>query len=157
MSVIAQHGILSPGMHEMDLDEIGRRFGNIPRSSYRLRLFENLKEYAKRLQTLQIGIALIVDGSFIMPCVEKPADIDVILVMPENWEHPVEIIPPEQYNLLSSARVGAGFAGIHLFVVAENSPEYYNWISFFSDIKDDWHFMFNIPHNVSKGFIRVTL
>ena len=141
----------------MSMEEVGKLFGNIPKSQYRLRLFETLQKYVERLQTLQVGIALLVDGSFAMPCVEKPADIDVILVMPENWEYPIEIIPPEQYNLLSSVRVEAGFAGIHLFVVAENSPEYHDWIRYFSYIKGDWRIMFDIPPNVSKGLIRVTL
>jgi hypothetical protein len=157
MTEISQHGILPPGIHEMSGDEIGRLFGNVPKSQCRLRLFETFQKYVERLQTLHIGIALIVDGSFVMPCVEKPADIDIILVMPKDWRHTVEKIPLEQYNLQSPVRVEAEFAGIHLFAVAENSAEYHEWIRWFSQIKDDWCFMFDIPDNMSKGLIRVTL
>ena len=157
MTERSQHGILSPGIHEMSMEEIGRLFGNVPKPRYRLRLFETFQKYVERLQTLHIGIALIVDGSFVMPCVEKPADIDIVLVMPENWRHTIEIIPPEQYNLLSPVRVEAEFTGLHLFAVAENSLEYHGWIRWFSNIKDDWCFMFDIPDNISKGLIRVTL
>ena len=141
----------------MGLEEVGRLFGNIPKSPYRLRLFETLQKYVERLQTLQVGIALIVDGSFIMPSVEKPADIDVVLIMPAEWEKPIENIPQEQYNLLSPVSVEDVFVGLHLFVAAENSSLYHNWIRWFSKIKGDWRIMFDIPHNVSKGLIRVTL
>jgi len=141
----------------MNLEEVGRLFGNVPKPQYRLRLFETLKRYVGCLQTLQIGIALIVDGSFVMPCVEKPADIDVVLVMPKDWRHTVEKIPLERYNLQSPVRVEAEFTGIHLFAVAENSAEYHEWIRWFAQIKDDWCFMFDIPDNMSKGLIRVTL
>jgi hypothetical protein len=157
MPEITQHGILSPGIHEMTLEEIGRLFGNVPKSSYRLRLFEKLKEYVERLRTLQIGIALIVDGSFAMPCIETPEDIDIVLVMPENWDITLERIPDEYYNVVSSERVEEEFVKIHLFAVAENSPLYHDWLFFFSKIKNDWCVMFDIPPNVSKGHIRITL
>jgi len=152
-----QYGILPPGLHEMGLAEVAKFFGGVPKPSYRLRLFETLSRYVERLRTLQIGTALLIDGSFVMSCVESPADIDVALVMPKEWRHPVEKIPPEQYNLLSPVRVEEEFLGLHLFVVAENSPQYHNWIHWFSKIKGDWRVMFDIPHNVSKGLIKVTL
>jgi len=141
----------------MNLEEVGRLFADVPKSLHRLRLFETLKKYIECLRTLQIGITLIVDGSFAMTCVDKPADIDVVLVMPKEWERPVEIIPQEQYNLLSPVSVEDVFVGIHLFVAAENSPMYHEWIRWFSKIKGDWRMMFDIPHNVSKGLIKVTL
>ena len=157
MPDLSQYGILPQGIHEMDLEEVGRRFGNFPKSPYRLRLFETLQKYVERLQTFQIGIALIVDGSFVMASVEKPADIDVVLVMPEEWRRTVEKNPPERYNLLLPVKVEEEFAGIHLFVVAEHSQEYHDWIRYFSRIKGDWRIMFDIPDNVSKGLVRVTL
>ena len=141
----------------MSLEEIGRFFGSVPIPPHRLRLFEKLKKYVERLRTLQIGIALIVDGSFIMPCVEMPADIDLILVMPKEWEKTIEKIPPEHYNLLSPIKVEAEFEGMHLFVVAEHSREYHGWIRYFSHIREYWKFRFSIPHDVSKGLVRVTL
>ena len=85
MIEINQHGILPPGIHDMSLDEISLFFGSVSDSRHRSRLFEELKKYVERLRSLRIGVALIVDGSFVMPCVEMPADIDMILVMPENW------------------------------------------------------------------------
>ena len=110
MFEITQYGILPPGIHKMNVEEVGKLFGGIPNLPYRLRLFEILKKYVQRLQALSIGIALIVDGSFVMTCVEKPADIDLVLVMPEKWEKPIEKIPQEQYNLPSSVEVEAEFA-----------------------------------------------
>ena len=77
--------------------------------------------------------------------------------MPEGWEKPIEKIPQEQYNLLSPVSVEDVFTGLHLFVVAENSPEYHAWIRYFSRIKGNWRIMFDIPQNILKGFIRVTL
>ena len=138
----------------MDLEEVGRLFGDTP---HRLRLFETLKKYAKQLRTLQIGTALIVDGSFVMTCIETPKDIDVILVMPEKWDMTLEKIPTEYYNLLSPVGNKTEFAEIHPFIVAEHSPLYHSWIRQFSHIKDDWRFMFDIPYNISKGLVRVTL
>gem|GEM_PF-373077 len=157
MPDLSQYGILPPGIHEMDMEEVGKFFGGVPKSPYRLRLFETLKKYVERLRALQIGIALIVDGSFVMTQIEKPADIDVVLVMPEEWEKPIEKIPQEQYNLLSPVNVEDLFIGIHLFVAADNSPMYHEWIRWLSKIKGDWRVMFDIPPNVSKGLIRVTL
>ena len=157
MPELTQYGILPPGIHEMNMDEVGRLFGNIPKSSHRLALFEKLTKYIKQLQTLPIGIAIIVDGSFVMTCVEMPKDIDVILVMPKEWSKTIEKISPECYNLLSSMAVEAEFTGIHLFVADEHSPLYHSWIRQFSNIKGDWHFMFDIPYNMSKGLIRITL
>jgi hypothetical protein len=157
MPEITQHGILSPGIHEMTLEEIGRLFGNVPKSSYRLRLFEKLKEYVERLRTLQIGIALLVDGSFAMPCIETPEDIDIVLVMPENWDITLARMPDEYYNLVSAEAVEDEFGRLHMFAVAENSPQYHSWISYFSDIKIEWRVMFDIPLDVSKGLIRITL
>jgi hypothetical protein len=157
MTEITQYGILPPGIHEMTLEEVSRCFGNVPKSSHRLRLYEKLKEYVERLQTLQIGIALIVDGSFAMPCIETPEDIDIVLVMPENWDKALERIPDEYYNVVSSERVEDEFFGLHVFAVAENSPHYHSWIRVFSEIKGDWRVMFDIPQNVLKGLIRITL
>ena len=140
----------------MSLDEIGLLFGSVANSRHRLRLFEELKKYVERLRALRIGVALIVDGSFVMPCVEMPADIDMILVMPENWEKSIEEIPAEYYNLVSSTKVAEEF-GLHLFVVTEHSLQYDSWIRFFSAIKKEQCWTFDIPNNVLKGQVRVTL
>ena len=135
MSEITQHGILPPGIHEMKLEEVGKLFGYIPGASNRLRLLETLKMYVERLQILQIGIALIVDGSCVMTRVEKPVDIDVVLIMPKEWRHTIETIPPERYNLLSPENVETEFPGIHLFAITEHSPKYYDWIRYFPTSK----------------------
>ena len=152
-----QYGILPSGIHEMSLEELASLFDGFPKSPCRLRLFETLKKYVQRLQTLKIGTALIVDGSFMMSCVETPKDIDVILVMPKEWDTTLEKIPQEYYNLLSPVGSEAEFAKIHLFIAADHSWEYHEWIRYFSGIKEDWRFIFDIPHNVSKGLIRVML
>jgi len=157
MIEINQYGILPSGIHDISLDEIGLLFGGVSNSRHRSRLFEELKKYVERLRALRIGVALIVDGSFVMPYVEMPADIDLLLVMPGNWERAIEKIPTEYYNLLSPVRVETEFAEVHLFVVAENSWEYHDWIHYFSNIRAYWKFRFNIPQDVSKGLIRVTL
>ena len=154
MHNLSRHGILPPGIHEMDLEGVGRLFGG---TSHRLRLFGTLKKYVQQLQTLQIGTALIINGSFVMACVEMPKDIDVILVMPKEWDMTIEKIPTEYYNLLSPVENKTEFAEIHPFLAAESSPLYHSWIRQFSHIKDDWHFMFDIPYNISKGIVRVTL
>jgi len=157
MPELTQYGILPPGIHEMDMEEVSRLFCGVPSVYHRSRLFENLEKYVKQLQTFQIGTALIVDGSFVMACVEKPADIDIVLVMPKEWDNTIETIPPEHYNLLSPLKAESEFAGIHLFVVAENTPLYHDWIRWLSIIKGDWRFMFDVPQNESKGLVRVTL
>jgi hypothetical protein len=154
---ITQYGILPSGIHEMNMEELGNFFCGFPKSPYRLRLFETLKKYVQRLKTLKTGTALIVDGSFVMSCVEMPKDIDLILVMPKKWDQTIERIPQEYYNLLSPVGNKTEFADIHLFVAAEHSPLYHSWIRHFSNIKEDWHFMFDIPYNISKGLVRVTL
>jgi hypothetical protein len=51
-----------------------------------------------------MNVEVIIDGSFIMPKVDSPGDIDIVVVMPANWHKQIEL-KPFQYNLISKRMV----------------------------------------------------
>ncbi len=47
-------------------------------------LFHKLKAYVGEVKNADCGSSVIVDGGFVMGCVDKPEDIDLILVLPSD-------------------------------------------------------------------------
>ncbi|MCF7961279.1 MAG: hypothetical protein K9M08_11095 [Pirellula sp.] len=97
---LTKAGVLPVAVHDGDLDEIEILFGGFQRSNRRMTLFAKLKEYVTALRNSDIRGWLIVDGSFVMGCVDEPEDIDVILILAADWDLK-EDLRPFQYNLVS--------------------------------------------------------
>ncbi len=73
------------------MDEVKNMFGIFQRSDRRQRFFNKLSEYINSLRKADCGQSLLVDGSFVMACIDEPDDIDVILVLPAEWDMLAEL------------------------------------------------------------------
>ena len=152
---LTPHGLLPPGIHDASLDEVERVFGGFSRTDRRPRLFANLRSYAAELARAGWRVELLLDGSFVMAGVDEPQDIDLVLVLPEDWDIAADVRPFE-YNLLSSKRVRRQH-GFDLFTVTKGSDREQAMVAFFSGMKEDRCVALQIPLEARKGLIRVIL
>lgn len=152
--VLDERGLLPDGVHEATLEEVDAVFARFQKSDRRLKLFARLRNYLVELKKAVVGESVIIDGSFVMPCVDEPEDIDIILVMAEDWDMKADL-KPYQYNLVSKKRVKKDH-GFDLAVVSKNSPLELEWISFFSQVRPKWCQRFGWPKHATKGLVRVT-
>jgi hypothetical protein len=91
-------------VHEGTLEGVGACFAGFQKSDRRMRLFNKLRSYLEAVKQADCADAVIIDGSFVMACVDEPEDIDVILVLHSNWDAQADL-RPYLYNLVSSKRV----------------------------------------------------
>jgi hypothetical protein len=147
--------LLPEGLHIADLQELNRVFGRFQRSARRMQLVERLTEYVARLRQAGIGESLIVDGSFVMACVDEPRDIDLILVLPDNWDTTLDL-NPYRYNLISRKRVKQEFP-FDLFLVTSGSKEEAAWVQYFSQVNVKWYDICALPQDSTKGLVRILL
>jgi hypothetical protein len=96
-----ERGLLPPGVHDATLAEIEASFARFQKSDRRIKLFEKLNAYLTELGRTRWQCEVIIDGSFVMPPVDEPNDIDIILVLPADWDMFQELRPFE-YNVVSS-------------------------------------------------------
>lgn len=152
---LTANGVLPEGVHSCSIDAVGKVFGQFQRSDRRCKLFGKLKEYIEEVQKAGWRASVIVDGSFVMARVDEPNDIDLILVLPEDWDTDTELRPFE-YNLVARKQVGRKY-GFDVFAVRSGSEEEKRLIEFFQRIKSDWMEAFQIPGTTRKGIARVML
>lgn len=100
-------GLLPPGVHEASWEVVEEQFARFQRTDRRLKLFGKLRDYAREVKRSGCGTGIVIDGSFVMPCVDEPEDIDVILVLPADWDLSADL-KPYQYNLVSKRRSSRG-------------------------------------------------
>ena len=147
--------LLLPGVHDATLTEIEATFGRFQRSERRSKLFRKLQDYVKALALAECASSVIIDGSFVMGCVDEPEDIDLIVVLPKGWDWNAGL-KPFQYNVISKRRVKREFA-FDLFVVEANSKEEEKWVRFLSGVNVKWCDLLGWPLNSKKGLVRVIL
>jgi hypothetical protein len=147
--------LLRPGVQDATLEEVEEHFARFQRTDRRRTLFQKLKEYAAALQQAELKGSLIIDGSFIMPTVDRPEDIDLVLVLPEDWDMTADL-RPYQYNLVSKRRVKQAF-GFDVFIVVRGSSEEHKWVTFFGQVNPKWCSAFGWPHDATKGLVRIPL
>jgi hypothetical protein len=152
---IDDRGCLVAGVHETTLDVVEAHFAKFQHTDRRIRLFEKLRVYLGAVKSAGCGIAVIVDGSFVMSCVDEPEDIDLILILPPDWD-PAADLKPFQYNLLSKKRVRKEY-GIEVFPVMAGSEAEQNWCAFFGKVNVKWCEQFGWPDDSTKGIVRVLL
>jgi hypothetical protein len=150
-----ERGILPVAVHDADLAEVQTLFGGFQRSDRRIRLFDKLKEYIGELRQAEIRGWLIVDGSFVMRCVDEPEDIDVILVLPADWDLSAEL-RPFQYNLLSKRHVKRRYP-IEVFLAVDGSETEKDWTAFFQQINIKWCRESGFENGSQKGLARIAL
>ncbi len=147
--------LLVSGVHDATLAEVEQHFARFQRTDRRMNLFKKLKEYVAALQAAQINGALIIDGSFVMPAVDQPGDIDIVLVLAEEWNMTADL-RPYQYNLVSKRRVKQEYR-FDMFAVQKGSPKEQEWVAFFSQVNPKWCEAFGWPMDAIKGLVRILL
>ena len=98
---------------------------------------------------------LLVNGSFVMGCVDEPDDIDLIVVLPKGWNTAADLRPFE-YNLLSKKRTRRKF-GFDVFAVPKHSRDEREMIRFFQQLSPRWLEQLGISARSRKGLVRVVL
>jgi hypothetical protein len=148
-------GLLPPGIHEATLDEVEEHFARFQRSDRRIRLFDRLRAYLKDVKRAACATCVLIDGSFVMAGVDEPDDIDLILVLPPDWDLAADL-KPYQYNLVSKRRVRQEY-GIEVYPVRPGSVEEQKWVAFFHRVNIKWCQQFGWPSDSTKGIVRVAL
>ena len=146
-------GVLPEGIHDATLAEIGDRFGGFQRSTRRITLFENLRRYLGEVRKAGWDVTVILNGSFVMECVDTPSDIDLVLVFPGGWDMSAELKPFE-YNLVSRKRVRREYR-IDVFAAAAGSEEERQWLKYFQQVNPKWNQKLGIPLEIKKGLIKI--
>jgi hypothetical protein len=99
---------------------------------------------------------VLVDGSFVMPSVIEPNDIDVILVMPADWDMTRTDFRLFEYNVLSKRHTRSVFR-IEVFPVLPDSDRHCEYRELFAQVCFEWCQMFGWPADTRKGIVRITL
>jgi hypothetical protein len=102
--ILDDRKLLAPGVHEASMKDVEEHFARFQKGDRRIRLFQKLSDYLAAVKKAECGTSVILDGSFIMACVDEPDDIDLILILPPNWDAAADL-KPYQYNLVSKKRV----------------------------------------------------
>jgi hypothetical protein len=140
-----EQGMLPEGIHDCTLEEFRDRFGQFQSNDRRPRLFHGLQQFLLDLRRLG-PIIVLVNGSFVTASL-APNDVDLIVVLPENWDFRAELTP-DTYNLLSKKRV-RNQRGFDILVASENTREYMEYIQFFQRVR--------YRRDVRKGLVRIRL
>ena len=152
---LTKAGVLPVAIHDGDLDEIERLFGGFQRSNRRMTLFAKLKEYVAALRNADIRGWLIVDGSFVMSCIDEPEDIDVVLVLAADWDLKADL-RPFQYNLVSKRDVKRNFP-IEVLPALAGSDAEKKWTEYFQQINVKWYEPHGFESGSKKGLVRIAL
>jgi len=153
--VFDERKLLTPGVHEVTRKVVMESFGAFQKSDQRPKLFAKLVEYLDALSRAGIGGSVIINGSFVMACIDEPEDIDVVLILAPGWDSKVELRPFE-YNLVSKRMVRKVFA-VDVFVAEAGSKVETAWIDFFGQVTPKWSRHFGWPKDLRKGILRVVL
>ena len=153
--VFDDRGLLIPGVYDVSMDDVKEYFGRFQRTDRRPTLFGKLVEYLDTLKRAGIGGSVIVDGSFVMANIDEPDDIDLVLVLPVDWDLNGDL-GPNQYNLVSRREVNNRF-GLDVLVVNTGSGDEMGWIEFFGRTNLKWRVKFGWPSDTRKGIVRVSL
>ena len=150
-----EYGLLPPGVHPCSWEEFERRYARFQRSDRRLRLCARLKEYLDALHATGWSCELIVDGSLVMGCVDEPDDIDLILVLPADWDWAADLRPFE-YNVVSKRAVRRDYR-FDVKTVEAGSSDEANYLDFFQGVNIKWQIKYGIPSDRRKGLPRMTI
>ena len=147
--------LLLQGVHEVSMEMVKEHFAKFQRSDRRMKLFGKLTEYLDAVKKAGCGESVIIDGSFVMVCVDEPDDIDVVLVLPVGWDDMADL-KPYQYNLVSTKSVRKAFR-LDVLAVKSGSGREAELIDYFSGVNVKWREKFGWPADSRKGILRVML
>jgi hypothetical protein len=146
--------LLPPGLHDATLQEVQEWFGNFQCSDRRMILFEKLKRFLAELRRTGWDCTVLLDGSFVMPPVDEPNDIDVILVMPKDWDMTADLRPFE-YNVVSKKYTKAEYQ-IEVYAVLPESDAETRMRALFEQIRIEWCRQFSWPVDSRKARTMIT-
>ena len=146
-------GLLPPGIHDATLAEIETSFARFQRTDRRIKLFEKLKVYLTELGRTGWPCEVILDGSFVMPPVDEPNDIDVILVLPSDWDM-VRDLKPFEYNVVDKTFTRQEYR-VEVFPVPARSEQEVQTQALFAQVRIEWCRAFGWPTNAKKGVVRI--
>jgi hypothetical protein len=146
--------LLPPGVHDATLEEVERLFARFQRTDRRMTLFKKLKEYLADLRLTSWPCSVLIDGSFVMPPVDEPNDIDLILVMPADWDMGRTDLRPYEYNVLDRRHTKRQYK-IEVYPVIPGSDAEQKFLDLFTRIRIEWSRQFGWPDDLRKGIVRL--
>jgi len=139
-----EQGLLPEGIHDCTWAELADRFCRFQSNDCRPELCRRLQEMVEAVRRSKMIREILIDGSF-ATSKPQPNDIDLILVLPSDWDFASEL-SPDTYNLMSKNRVRKRF-GFDIFVAREKSLEYETDVDFLQQVRDQ--------PGARKGFLRI--
>lgn len=140
------NGLLPVGVFDCTLSEVRARFGTFQQSDRRPRLFAQLEELVRAIQSSGLFDFLILDGSFITAR-PAPRDIDLIAALKPGHDFERDL-PISEYALVSRSLLRRRF-GFDVMVAERESPLYKTYVEFFSRVRE-------FPE-LRKGLLRLML
>jgi hypothetical protein len=154
MSLTFDHrGLLPPGIHDATLADIDASFARFQKSDRRIKLFEKLKAYLLELGRTGWQFEVIIDGSFVMPPVDEPDDIDIILVLPADWDM-FQTLRPFEYNVVSRKFTRREYQ-LDVLPATAGSEAERRYRLLFQGIRIEWCQRFGWPAGSEKGLVRL--
>jgi hypothetical protein len=145
--------LLPPGVHDATLEEVEAHFGRFQRTDRRMALLKKLKAYVTEVKRTGWYCSVLINGSFVMPLVDEPNDIDIILVMPQDWDIAADLRPFE-YNLISKRFTKKEYS-IEVYAVLPGSEMERRYLALFEQVRIDWCRQYNWPADSKKGIVRI--
>lgn len=141
-----KYGVLPVGIHDSTPAELRERFGSFRSSDRRPLLYARLDRFIHELRRFRPGLILLINGSFVTDQ-PSPNDIDLILILPVDWDLRAELAP-DAYNLLSKTCVKRLW-GFDMLVARAETNEYFKCVEFFQRVR--------YSKERRKGIVRITL
>ncbi len=89
-----------------------------------------------------------------MPSVAEPNDIDIILVLPADWDMTRTDFKAYEYNVLDKGHTKRAYK-IEVYPVVSGSAKEQEFLDLFSKIRSEWCNQFSWPENAHKGMVRL--
>lgn len=150
-----ERNLLLPGVYDVSMETVREHFGKFQKSDRRPNLFAKLEAYIEAVKKAGCGSSVIVDGSFVMACIDEPVDIDLTLVLPPGWDVKASL-KPYLYNLVSKRSAKRDY-DFDLATVEAGSLGEKTWIEFYGRTNVKWREKFGWPADTRKGILRVLL
>jgi hypothetical protein len=148
-----ERGVLPDGIHDATLEEIESLFGGFQHSDRRHRLFLKLKQYVGALRSAGFACSLLIDGSFVMGCIDEPDDIDLVLVLSSDWDMHADL-QPFRYNLVSRKDLRREYP-FDLYLAQEDTETGSEILALFALVNVKWYSKYGFATGATKGLVRL--
>lgn len=134
-----QPGLLSPGLHPMDMDGIyDTCVTGVTPSQRRIDLFDRFSLYYEKLRGVQIQGEIWVDGSFVTSAME-PGDIDIVVRVHGDSIRALSKVDLAEFTILATAREEMKLRyGVDVYLSDfESSKQYDYWYGVYGTMYDN--------------------